>query len=648
MSKPSLGVCYYPEHWPEDQWKDHAAQMVAAGLTWVRIGEFAWSRIEPAPDRFNWGWLDHAIDTLSHAGLKIVMSTPTATPPRWMIAKHPDMIAVDKGGQPRNFGSRRHYCFSHEGYKKESARIAKILGQRYGKNPDIQAWQIDNEYGCHDTSLSYSTNAETAFRIWLIKKYATIESLNAAWGNVFWSMEYTDFNDIALPNLTVTEPNPAHVMDFRRFSSDQIIAFNRVQCDVLRDHTQAPLIHNYMGRITEFDHFKLGADLEIASWDSYPLGFLEDRSDQDEAFKTEFARQGDPDFQAFHHDIYRAVGTKAWWIMEQQPGPVNWAPYNPAPLPGMVRLWTWEAMAHGAEVVSYFRWKQAPFAQEQMHAALKRPDGQDAAVMDEVKQVAKELDTLQGQKTQNSRVAIVFDYASAWAWETQPQSKDFDYFRLVFDFYRGLRRAGLSVDILPPSTDDFGERSLIFIPGLFSWNAKLETAISKFEGDVVIGPRSGSKTQDFQISEKLPPGLEQLNMKVVAVESLRPGNEIPLKQGGAFRIWNEFIESSETVSEQTVDGHIAITNKENIHYLAGWPDDTAMSRILKRLAVKINLETICLPRGIRCRDWGDTRLYINYNNTPAFVQGHTLPPADILLIHKDGSVIIGPKEMATQ
>ena len=325
--KSELGVCYYPEHWPESQWKQDAQQMAELGLSWVRIGEFAWSRIEPKPSVFQWDWLDHAVKVLGEAGLKIILGTPTATPPRWMIDKYPDMLAVTETGLPRKFGSRRHYCFSHDGYRQECVRMCEALGERYGRNPHIQAWQIDNEYGCHDTILSYSEAARLAFRNWLKTKYKTIDVLNETWGNVFWSMDYNNFAQIDLPNLTVTEPNPAHMMSFRRFSSNQVAVFNKAQCDTLRGYTDAPLSHNYMGRITEFDHFAVGDDLEIATWDSYPLGFLEDRSDQGEAFKQAYMRQGDPDFQAFHHDLYRAVGQRhstppRWWVMEQQPGPV--------------------------------------------------------------------------------------------------------------------------------------------------------------------------------------------------------------------------------------------------------------------------------------------------------------------------------------
>ena len=272
--------------------------MVECGLTWVRIGEFAWSRMEPAPGNLQLDWLDRAIDVLGSAGLKIILGTPTATPPRWMAEKHPDMFARDAQGHLRGFGSRRHYCFSHPGYLDECRRITEVLAKRYGANPHIAAWQTDNEYGCHDTVLSYSDAATTGFRDWLAQRYQSVDALNRAWGNVFWSMEYDSFDQINLPNLTVTEPNPSHAMDFRRFSSDQVVAFNRAQVVILRQHSSAPILHNYMGRITEFDHFDVGSDLDIATWDSYPLGFLEDRLEEDDAHKRAYAQQGDPDFQA--------------------------------------------------------------------------------------------------------------------------------------------------------------------------------------------------------------------------------------------------------------------------------------------------------------------------------------------------------------
>ena len=636
--KRTLGVCYYPEHWPEPQWAEDAARMAKLGLTWVRIGEFAWSRMEPQPGVMDWDWLDRAVATLGAAGLKVVLGTPTATPPRWMLDRHPDMLPVGRDGAPRGFGSRRHYCFSHKGYLGECARIVGLMAERYGRNPTVGAWQTDNEYGCHDTTISYSGSAGAGFRDWLAQKYQSPQALNRAWGNVFWSMEYASFDEVGLPNRMVTEANPSHVMDFRRFASDQVVAFNRVQTDIIRKHSAYPIAHNYMGQVTEFDHFKVGADLEIASWDSYPLGFLSDRVPATPEHKRRFAHQGDPDFQAFHHDLYRAVGAMRvggpaaggrWWIMEQQPGPVNWAPYNPDPLPGMARLWAWEAFAHGAEAVCYFRWRQAPFAQEQMHAGLLRPDSVAAPAHDEAAQVAQELTEMPDVGTARADVALIFDYASDWAWQTQPQGRGFHYFWLAFHIYKGLRRLGLNIDIVPPDTADLSAYKMVVGPGLMTLSDPLMDALSRYKGIALMGPRTNSKTADFAIPVPLPPNLPGLAATVMRVESLPPDMPLDLTHGGQFLNWREKVETSAQVLETTMDGWPALIASGGMHYLAGWPDETALARILTALCVAQGIEPDPLPEGLRRRDTDTHRFLFNYNPVPVDWAGVSIPPAGV-------------------
>ena len=628
--KRTLGICYYPEHWPEDTWATDAARMVDAGLTWVRIAEFAWSKIEPTPGQLQFDWLDRAIETLGRAGLKVIMCTPTATPPRWMLAKHPDMLAHDAQGQPRKFGSRRHYCFSHPGYIAECRRITTLLGERYGRNPHVHAWQTDNEYGCHDTTLSYSPAATQAFRDWCAQRYQSPSALNRAWGNVFWSMDYADFDDIDLPNLTVTEPNPAHVLAFRRFSSDQVVQFNRAQTDILRRHTNTPLIHNYMGRVLDFDHFDLGADLDIASWDSYPIGFLSDRLTASDDHKLKFLRQGDPDNQAFHHDLYRAVGRDRWWIMEQQPGPVNWAPWNPAPLPGMARLWAWEAFAHGAETVCYFRWRQAPFAQEQQHAGLLRPDSAPAPALAEAAQVARELADLPDVSAGRTDVAILFDYPSAWAWETQPQGADFDYFDLVFDTYKALRQLGLNIDILDAKSADLAAYKLILAPGLATLPETVLAQLPDFSGIALLGPRTNAKTSEMSIPVPLPPNIPGLDCTVSLVESLPPGSTIPLAGGGHAIRWFEHLEGRFETALCTEDGRPFLARSGNLHYMAGWPEYSQFTAILQPLCSLAGISTTSLPEGVRVRSTDTHRFVFNYNAVEVEFEDEKLPPTGVI------------------
>lgn len=315
--------------------------------------------------------------------------------------------------------------------------------------------------------------------------------------------------------------------------------------------------------------------------------------------------------------------------MEQQPGPVNWAPYNPDPLPGMARLWAWEAFAHGAEAVCYFRWRQAPFAQEQMHAGLLRPDSAPAVAFGEAETVARELAAMPDVGTAKASVGLVFDYASEWAWEIQPQGRSFSYFWLVFHIYKGLRRLGLNVDILPPDTADLSTYPVVLAPGLFTLSDPLKSALAGFKGTAVLGPRANSKTPDFHIPVPLPPNLPGLDARVIRVESLPPDVPVPLAQGGALINWREKLEGSALVTEVSEDGWPALVTTGKLHYLAGWPDEQALDRILRRACLAEEIETDPLPEGLRRRDSATHRFLFNYNAVPVEWGGVTIPAAGV-------------------
>ncbi len=624
-----LGCCYYPEHWPEAWWADDARRMREMGLRLVRIGEFAWSRLEPEPGRYDWGWLDRAIDTLHAAGLKVILGTPTATPPKWLVDRMPDMVAIDEQGRPRGFGSRRHYCFSHEGYRAEAVRIVTALAERYGNHPALAMWQTDNEYGCHDTVLSFSAAAASAFRGWLAARYGTVEALNAAWGNVFWSMEYRSFAEVDPPHLTVTEANPAHWLDYRRFCSDQVASFNREQVEILRRLSSGvPITHNFMGFFTEFDHHAVGRDIDVATWDSYPLGFLEQFWFSSEE-KRAYLRQGHPDIAAFHHDLYRGCSGGRWGVMEQQPGPVNWARFNPAPLPGMVALWTLEACAHGAELTSYFRWRQAPFAQEQMHAGLLRPDSSEAEAADEVRKAAAVLEAIGPQATAQAQVALVFSYEAAWVVGIQPQGQSFRYLELVFETYSALRERGLDVDIVAPDADLAGYR-MVLVPTLPIVPEGFVARLAALDCPVLIGPRSGSRTASFAIPEGLAPGVLKplVPLTVTRVESLRDGVAEP---ADGFRVtrWREDVASDLAPELTDSAGRGVIYYTGGVRYCAVWPDRALLALLVGRMADEADVETRDCPQGIRVRRTQSTVFTFNYGAEPVFVPhlGATLPPA---------------------
>ncbi len=617
-----LGVCYYPEHWPEDWWIEDARRMREAGITYVRIAEFAWSRYEPRRGQFDWGWLDRAIDTLGKAGLKVVLGTPTCAPPKWLINERPDIIPYDDQGRPRGFGSRRHYTFSSQAYWQESRRIVEILAKRYGHNAYVDGWQTDNEYGCHDTILSWGPQDLKAFKGWLRNRYQSPEQLNTAWGNVFWSMEVQDFEQITLPHLAVTEANPAAKLDFWRFHSEQVVGYNRMQSEIIREHSPGRWItHNMMGFFNDFDHWALGADIDVASWDSYPVGFTE-RFPFSEDEHVRWAETAHPDIAPFFNDLYRGVGRGRFWVMELQPGPVNWAAWNPVPKRGMIRLFTWEALAHGAEVVSYFRWRQAVSGQEQMHAGLNLPGQHEWSQGGrEVAQVGKELHALGPlPSTSKASVAIVYDYEASWITRIQPQGKDFDFSVLMFRWYEAVRRLGLDVDFLPPGADLAGYK-LVLVPTMPHVNDAAERALAAADGVVLYGPRTGSKTRHHAIPANLPPGplAELVKARVLEVSSMRPGlaDKVKGKVAGSAVRWRETLDvlDAETLA-RFENGDAALVAAGNHHYLACWPDEKLLNSVVKLVTTKARLTTLPLPEGVRLRRRGNLLFAFNYGNEP--------------------------------
>ncbi len=637
----TLGVCYYPEHWPETWWADDARRMRELGITYVRIAEFAWSRFEPSRGRFDFGWLDRAIDVLAAAGLKVVMCTPTATPPKWLMDECPEIAPVDHDGRPRGFGSRRHTTFACQAWWRESARIVEIVAKRYGNHPAVACWQTDNEYGCHDTVLSWGAEDLKGFRRWLRQRYQTTDQLNEAWGNAFWSMDVSDFEQVSLPNLTVTEPNPAARLDFWRYQSAQVAAYDKMQCEIIRKHSPGRRItHNFMGFFNEFDHWPLGDHLDFASWDSYPIGFVESFPFTEDE-RARWGETSHPDVAPFNHDLYRGVGKSRFWVMEQQPGPVNWAPWNPVPKPGMVRLWTWEAFAHGAETVSYFRWRQAVQAQEQMHAGLNLPGTHEWSVGGlEAGRVAKELAALGPlPATTKAPVALVFDYEASWITRIQPQGADFRFEEITFRWYEAARRLGLDVDIVPPGASLAGYK-LVLAPCLPHVSDAAAAAFRAADGHVLFGPRTGSKTRNFAIPPNLPPGpiADLVGLRVTQVSSLRPNlSEMVTGRGVSGRAirWREYVETTrdiDVVADFPI-GDPAFSCSGRFAYLACWPDEALLARTLTWLTTSAGLATTQLPETIRLRRRGDLTFAFNYGNqrwsAPAFgklmLGGQTIP-----------------------
>jgi len=674
---PTLGVCYYPEHWPESTWAEDAARMRDIGLTWVRVGEFAWSALEPEPGRYAWDWLDRAIDGLGAAGLRVVLGTPSATPPKWLVDRMPDMLPVGRDGRVRGFGSRRHYDFSHEGYRDEAARMAAAMAERYGRHEAVGAWQIDNEYGCHDTVRTAGPVATAAFRRWLAARYGTVEALNEAWWTRFWSMRYRSFDEVELPVGAVTEAAPGARLDYARFASEAVVAFHRRQVDEIRPRSPGrPITHNDMGFFPDLDAHALGHDLDAITWDSYPLGMLEE-SPLPAEVKRRYARTGHPDLVAFNHDLYRgalapAAGApyRPFWVMEQQPGQVNWAPTNPLPAPGAVRLWTHQAIAHGAEVVSFFRWRAAQGAQEHMHAGLLRHDRAPDRASFEAEAAARDLAAQpEPPARRRGHVALVLDFEDLWVAQIQPHAAGWREWLVWVEVYGALRALALDVDILPPDRD-LTPYALVVAPSATIADDALVASLGRAldaGARVVLGPRSGAYRSDMVVHAPPPGPLAMLSgARVGRVDTMRPGTTgsltarepmLGVLEPAGYHTWADLLEPEAgtevwaTYAEHAYAGEAAVTMKSHgagiVVTSGAWLDGATWARLLGTLALQAGLPVLPLPEDVRLSRHAGRPLLQNFGHETASVDLRPIggplvevPPVDVAWVdlpeHADG------------
>jgi beta-galactosidase len=652
-----IGVCYYPEHWPEERWPIDARMMAEAGISIVRIAEFAWSKMEPADGQFNWQWLDQAVETLAAEGLKIVMCTPTATPPAWLCKAYPEILPVDSQGRRRRFGSRRHYCSTNQVYRKYSARIVSAMAERYGRNESIISWQIDNEFGCHDTARCYCDVCAATFRRWLQHRYGTLDALNQAWGAVFWSQTYTDWEEIQPPNLTVTEPNPSHVLDYYRFSSDATAAYQQMQIDLLRKSTAGQTITtNFMGDFPDLDYHDLARNLDFVTWDSYPTGYAEQQTSAlypPTSAAPVFAYDvGDPYITGFCHDLTRSIKQAPFWVMEQQCGNINWASYNPGIRPGTVRLWTWHALASGADAVVYFRWRACRFAQEQYHSGMLLHDSSPAIGYTEAQAMLPEheLMTQVANTPWHADVALLLDYKDLWATQLQPHRSEYSYLRYLFLFYRALSRLGIQTDIVSPESA-LEKYRLVIAPTIFLVDEKRAEALKNYVqqgGTLLLGIRSGFKTDSNLVTDLPLPGLlrDLVGASVRSWHALSPGVRYDFTSNienlhGVAVGWAEALEADPEPDETgqrtrvlanyvagAFSGFAALTERSygsgRVFYAGWYPTIEQANGLVAYLANRTGVVGIPrLPEGLIGIQRKPYALYMNFTDNPlsVLVQG---------------------------
>lgn len=453
----AYGGDYNPEQWPEEVWAEDVRLMREACVNLVSLGIFSWSWLQPAEDRFEFGWLDRILDLLHEGGVRVDLATATASPPPWLSRQHPEMLPVLADGQRLWPGARQHYCPSSPVYREAARRLVEALASRYGKHPAVVMWHVNNEYGCH-VPACYCEVSAADFRAWLRRRYGSVEALNQAWGTAFWSQRYGDWEEILPPRRTPTWPNPSQQLDFQRFSSDALLACYEVELAVLRRLTpELPVTTNFMGSMGLFkplDYWRWAAREDIVSYDCYP-----DPADPEA-----------PVWSALGYDLMRSLGQgRPWLLMEQTASRVNWRPVNVAKAPGQMRLWSYQALARGADGILFFQWRQSRAGAEKFHSAMVPHGSPEASsTWHEVVELGRELKEL--GKVAGSRVeaeiAIVHDWESWWALELPSKPAQIDHVEQLHRFYRPLYEANRAVDFTPAEAD-LSRYRLVLAPSLY-------------------------------------------------------------------------------------------------------------------------------------------------------------------------------------
>jgi beta-galactosidase len=665
METIRFGVDYYPEHWPKERWGADAVLMREAGIEVVRMAEFAWAKMEPEPGRYDFNWLDEAIDVLAKEGIKTVLGTPTAAPPAWMIERHPEILPVRRDGTRVSFGGRHHDCQSNQTYRGYIVRFVRLMAQHFRDNPNVVGWQVDNELGNSHQQLCFCDSCHRSFHSWLKRKYVTIERLNEAWGTVFWSQIYDSFDQIPTPAPTPNSHNPSLLLDWRRFTSDLIVDFQKLQIDILRKECPGHFItHNFMGFFDKTDYYDLARDLDVVSVSHYPRLFIE--GERLSPPMTDLAAT---------LDLMRGTKQKSFWIMEQQAGPSGWETLGSTPRPGQLRLWTYQSVARGADTVVYFRWRTCLFGTEEYWHGILPHSGDPGRRYQEIRKTIRELTPLM-QKWKDalpcSEVAILYSYDERWALQIQPHHPELDYVEQLRKYYRPLCNANVPVDFISEEAD-FSPYKLIIAPLLFLMTPELSSKLKNYVsrgGSLVLTMRTAVKDWNNRVlPQTLPGGLaELLGLKILDYECLRSGAQkvrwaaSSSERGESYAAekWCDIIttDGAETLAIYTsgyYEGTPAMTQNawgEGFAYYVGTePDASLLEMFLRYLLDRTGVEPILqTPPEIEVTRRRDEKRHYNFllNHSPETIEIN-MPSGWKPLLgekRKGGTLVLAPYDVA--
>ncbi|MFD8643093.1 beta-galactosidase [Streptomyces zaomyceticus] len=611
------GGDWNPEQWPEKTWTEDLRLMRRAGVTSVTLGVFSWSRLEPASGAREFAWLDRLMDLTHDHGVGVVLATPTSSPPPWLGRLHPETLPRDEDGRTEWWGSRQHFSHSSELYRRHAAAITDDLAARYAGHPALTMWHINNEYCTYD----WGDEAARTFRRWLRDRYGTLDALNTAWGNDFWGQRYGDWAEILPPRRTHYLRNPAHVLDFRRYTSDQLLECYRAERDIVRRHTpHLPVTTNFMPFWSGQDGWAWAAEEDLVSVDVYP-----DPRDP-----------GAGPYNAMIGDLTRSqAGGRPWMVMEQAAGAVNWRDVNHPKPYGLNRLWTLQAVAHGADAVCYFQWRQSRQGAEKFHSGMLGHAGERGRVFRETVRIGEELARL-APHVVGSRVttdiAVLHDWDAWWAGDQEGAlSRRVDHAALVRAWHRALWDAHLPVSFAHPH-HDLGAHRLVVVPHLHLLD---DTAIDNLlayvhgGGTLVCGFLTGITDRDDRVR---PGGMDARLRELLGIDLVQewwPLDEDEHVDCGSFRgsLWSEELTAApgaETVAAYRggeLDGLPAVLRNGRAWYVSTLPDPAGLSGLLAAAAREAGARPVVdgLPEGVEAVRRGDLLFLLHHGPDPVTV-----------------------------
>ncbi|MET8276794.1 beta-galactosidase [Streptomyces sp. NPDC005096] len=604
-----FGGDYNPEQWPEEVWEDDVRLMKDAGVNSVTLGVFSWAKIEPRPGAREFGWLDRLMDLMHTHGIGVVLATPTASPPPWMGAEHPETLPRGEDGSVVWYGSRQQFCASSPVYRRYAASLTEDLAARYADHPALTVWHINNEYCTH----CWCDGTAAHFRRWLRGRYGTVEALNEAWGTAFWSQRYDTWEQILPPRKAQYMKNPTQVLDFKRFTSDALMECYLAERDIVARHTpHIPVTTNFMPLWSGQDAWAWSAEEDIVSVDIYP-----DPKDPQGA-----------QYNAMLSDMTRSQAAGPWMLMEQAAGPVNWRGVNHPKPAGLNRLWSLQSVARGADAVCYFQWRQSRQGAEKFHSGMVTHAGENGRTFREVKQLGAELATI-GTAVSGAdvpaEVAILHDWDSWWAGAQEGKpSKLLDYTEIVQSWHRALWETGICTEFTRPEAD-LSRFRMVAVPQLYLLtDAAIDNLVAYVRGGgtLVCGFFSGIADADDRVR---PGGMDARLRELCGIRTLHewwPLDADTTVECDGFQasVWSEELEAdpgAEVVSAYRggeLDGLPAVVRNDRAYYVSTLPEPEALRALLGRVAAEAGARPVLagLPEGVEAVRRGDLLFLLHH------------------------------------